>query len=118
TIEEHTDDKTTTEQEEVDEDLEEMTISHPTEDDQRDDVMKFTYNGVQITKSTGILDKKNDEVRELASKLKDDGLVQDVGKEHHQEKVTDRPEDILTNDKAEGSLDEKMCLSRKEKSTV
>ncbi|CAG8635160.1 1589_t:CDS:2 [Acaulospora morrowiae] len=106
----------TTKQEEVNEDLKEMTISHLSEileehpnknkaqvaeDDQRNDVMKSTYDRAQITESIRMLDKRNDEARELTSKLEDDGLVQDIGKKHYQEKETNQLKDVSTNDKSQ-----------------
>ncbi|CAG8704380.1 17212_t:CDS:1, partial [Acaulospora morrowiae] len=77
----------TTEQEKINEDLEETMISHSSEileeclnenkaqaakDNQKNNVIKSTYDGVQMTESTGMLNKRNDEAKELASKLKDD----------------------------------------------
>ncbi|CAG8646753.1 3708_t:CDS:1, partial [Acaulospora morrowiae] len=76
----------------MNEDFKETTISHPSEileecsnknrvqvaeDDQRDNIMKSTYDRVQMTESTRMLDKKNNKARELASKPEDDELVRD-----------------------------------------
>ncbi|CAG8646572.1 8881_t:CDS:2 [Acaulospora morrowiae] len=92
----------TIKQEKVDEDLEEMTIGHPSEilkehpdenkaqvvkDDQRNNVMKSSYNRAQVIKSIGMLDKRNDKAKELASKPENNGLVRDIKKEHYQEKI-------------------------------
>ncbi|CAG8640869.1 14340_t:CDS:2 [Acaulospora morrowiae] len=102
----------TIKQKEVDKDLKETMIGHPSEIleecpnenkaqaakyDQRDNVIKFTYDEVQMTESTRMLDKRNDEVSA-----------------RHREEASSREGDKLTGrcidkQQVEESLDEKMC---------
>ncbi|CAG8671980.1 11977_t:CDS:2, partial [Acaulospora morrowiae] len=70
---------------------------------------KLTWDQAPKNENTGVPNNRNDDMRKMMSKPEEDnGLAQDTEKVHHQEKARNRPEDVPTNDQAEGNLDEKM----------